>query len=53
MTKRNARFHMTSIIFAFQKISYRKENDEENKNFIWGQRSINLFWNINEGCDIT
>ena len=53
MTKRNAGFHITSIIFAFQKISYRKENDVENKNFIWGQRSINLFWNINEGCDTT
>ena len=34
MTKRNAGFHMTSITFAFQKISYRKENDVENKNFI-------------------
>ena len=44
---------MTSIIFAFQKKSQRKENDVENKNFIWGQQSINLFWNFNEGDEIT
>ena len=45
MAKRNAGFHMTSITFAFQKISYRKENDVKTK-FLFGDNDQLIYFGI-------